>query len=286
MKDYLIKIAVKTGFSQPITGDQINGAFLYYLSLTDKKKFDQYYSSFKNDQPAYLFSSIFPEDTIPFDGHFLAERFFADASKDQIKQLKKISFLSKNLFNDSNSLKKMVATEQQEQIIKDRLIKVSIKNETLYTQEIINFSRKKADVYLRVFYPDFPFTSLPEFFSFFLGKKVSTGLSHLILLNYQEINLPRSGGFFVNLSPFIPTPAEKSYYQPITFSFFTKFPKIGIKQAENNPFKKKIVLIKEGSVFESLVSEKLIFLGSILENVSVNNKIIQIAYSFPYFFNL
>lgn len=286
MKDYQLKIAIKTGFSQPITGDHLNGAMLYYLSLTDKQRFAHYYSGFKKQKPPYLFSSFFPEATLPFNGSFFVEKFFADAKKEEIKKLKKIRFVPEDLLDQPSQIMKTITNHWPEKIIKDRLVKVSLKNKTLYTQEIINFDSKKADVYLRVFADDFPLTQLPEFFSFFLGKKISVGLSHLILLNQKEMTLPRSGRFFINLSPFIPRPEEKDDYQPIAFGFLTKFPKIGIKQAGKNPFKKKIVLLKEGSIFQAIRPEKLTFFGTILENVALNGDIIQVTYSFPYFFNL
>lgn len=289
MKDYLITLKLKSAVIKPIVSDQISGGLLYFLSIKDKVLFKKFYQGFIENKPPYIFSSLFPHDYLPINSNFLNEIVFENKlTKDESKKIKKISFIHKDFFQNIANHKNNLLNESRSSIIlKNRRTMVSQKNETLYTEFFYQYKDKKVDVYLRVF-EDFDLTLIDEFFSYFIGKKISSGFSNFEVREVKEIKIPTDGDYFINLSAYIPNYDEKDIYEPLYFDFFVKYPKLGVLVGGKNPFKKKIILVKEGSVFRlKNQSYNLNYFGNVLKNVSLAKKeAIQITLSFPYFFKL
>lgn len=291
MKDYILTLKLKSPIINPITSDHLNGAFLYFLSIKKSDLFDHFYQGFVNDTPGYLFSSILPKNYLPINPDFLSERVFFEETKnnkDLKKSLKKINFLPKDFFSQLIEKKSLILNQVNKTnlVFKNRRYMVSIKNNNLFYENLFFYKDNLVDIYLRVF-EDFEIDWLDEFFSYFVGKKISSGFANFSLVDVLEINLPQSSKYFLNLSAFVPKKEENQKYQSLNYSFFVKYPKLGIKIGRKNPFKKKIILVKEGSVFKLITDEKIDYFGKILTNLSaVNDKIIQITLTIPYYFDL
>ncbi len=273
-KIYRLKIKIKGYFVNPITGDQLNGGFLYYLSLVNKEMFNLFFEEFIKNQPPFVFSSFLPSGYLPINSQFLTNHLFSDLLKDESKIIKKIKFIPAKYFSELSNLKKdellMIAKEKI--IIEEKLAKVSIKNDTLYNQGIISYTSKYADVYFS--FSNFEFDDissyLEEYLAYFVGKKVSAGFSNFSLFSSEKLENLGSGDYLINLSTFIPKKEEANLYQPLFFDFFTKYPKLGNLFDGGNPFKKKIILVKEGSVFKKKTKEKLDYAGLSLDNISLS----------------
>lgn len=205
---YRLKIKNKGYFINPITGDQLNGGFLYYLSLVNKELFQLFFDTFLKDNPPFLFSSFFPSGYLPINSQFIVSALVENLSKDETKSLKKISFLPVDFFSKFSQLNKdnLLSISQEKIFNIKKLAKVSIKNDTLYNEQLITFSSNMIDLYL--FIENFDFDDiknyLEEFICFFVGKKVSVGFSNFSLISGSKMDNLGSGDYFINLSPFIP----------------------------------------------------------------------------------
>lgn len=295
VEDYLIKIKIISGFNKRISADQLTGGFLYFLNLKKDSRFEKFYQGFLKNNPSFIFSSLLPNGYLPLNSNFIIEKIFSQSlSKDEIKKLKKIKYLKKEWFENLNAYKdeiQKMAENSTNIERKDRLIKVSIKNDALFADEVINFVDKTGNIYLRIFNQSLDIKTekenIAQFISYFVGKKVSSGMANFAVEKIESIKLPTEGDFFINLSPFVPIKEEEEIYQPLYFEYFIKYPKLGIATGGKNPFKKKIIQIGEGSVFEMKAKENKFFYGGILKNVSVAFKdAIQVCLGYPYYFKL
>lgn len=293
MKKYRLKIKIKGFFANPITGDQLNGGFLYYLSLVNKDLFELFFEGFKKGKPPFIFSSFLPEGYLPINSQFIVYHILQELTKDETKILKKINFLPIDFFPRLSELKKddFIKISENNAVKKEKLAKVSLKNDTLYNQQLISFTSKMADVYFA--FDNFEFGDvkdyLQDFIAYFIGKKVSVGFSNFILVSWEELTDLGSGEYFINLSPFIPKKEEENFYQPLYFEFFTKYPKMGSLIGGGNPFKKKVILVKEGSVFVIKKEKNTIFkyAGLSLDNVSLSFPAAkQLCYTLFYRFSI
>lgn len=292
MIDYFIKLKVKSAFLSKITGDQLNGGFLYFLSLKDRDFFNLLYDLFIKNKPPFLFSSIFPSGYLPINANFLIKEILAgDLDREEQKKIKKIEYLPIEFFSGLKENRREILNQKEKKLIySSSLTKISLKNKTLFNQKIYQIEKKEVDIFLRLFddsLEKYFQNNLDEFFSFFVGKRVSVGFCNFELLELKKYDLKKIGSFFINLSPFVPKENEKQLYQPLDYEFFIKYPKAGILTGGRNPFKKKIIMIKEGSVFQSKTDNEILYFGTILKSVSFSfPQLIQPVLSFGYFFNL
>jgi CRISPR type III-A-associated RAMP protein Csm4 len=295
VEDYLIKLKINSGFNKKISGDQLTGGFLYFLNLKKDPRFKKFYQDFLNNNPPFMLSSLLPDGYLPLNSNFIIDKIFSQSlSKDETKKIKKIKYLKKELFENLTAYKdeiQKMAENSTKIERKDRLVKVSIKNDALFADEAINFVDKTGNIYLRIFNqsPDIKTEkeNIVQFISYFVGKKVSSGMANFAVEKIESIKLPTEGDFFINLSPFVPKKEEEEIYQPLYFEYFIKYPKLGIATGGKNPFKKKIIQIGEGSVFEMKTKENKFFYGAVLKNVSVAFKdAIQVCLGYPFYFKL
>ncbi len=127
-------------------------------------------------------------------------------------------------------------------------------------------------------------SNIMEYLSFSgFGAKKSSGKGALKFLSIDLcnnlLNVDNPNGF-VTLSNFIPD--EKT---PIKcfYKLLTKFGKLGEEYAQsNNPFKKPIMMFKEGSVF--FTNEKGYY-GKLIRNIHSDSNIVHYAYAYPLWLN-
>jgi CRISPR-associated protein Csm4 len=111
------------------------------------------------------------------------------------------------------------------------------------------------------------------------GADKSVGKGFIGNVSIEGYALPHSSNSnaIMSLSCFVPSGKlpEEGYYR-----LFTKFGKLGGDYAvSENPFKKPIILMKEGSVF--MTGDYTAYYGTLIDNVHWNEKIRHYGYVFP-----
>lgn len=289
MKDYKIKIKIISPMTSYFYSDTFSGLLMYLFALKDKDIFDYFYQSFINKNPPFVFSSLLPAGFLPFNINFIINKY-SDYTKDDKKALKKINYLPVDWINNLASKKIKDFKDLAKQILFKKQIRFhnNIEEKQLFFIDNLYFlNNNQAELYLRIFDKENEKKIIEKTFEaidFYLGKKKTSGYNNFKIESIDELAVPNYGDYFLSLSAFNPDHKQKNDYLPLVFDFKTKYPKVGEFFAGNNPFKKKIILINEGSVFKSYQS--LSYVGEIIKNISyAKEEFIQISLTIPFYFN-
>lgn len=303
MKHYKVKLIIKSALSTPIQADTLFGHIcwgIFYRKGEDE--LNNFLKLYDNDPPLIL-SNAFPEGWLPKP--FLKPSIYYESDntkEDQkniinLKKIKKLKYVPfeyftkenfifseinlKNNLNDLEKSKDNVYIQSRTRNIVNRIIGTTPEN-GLFESEEIWFNNNILDLYV---FSNFDKDKTLEYLNIGIengyGADVSTGKGRLEIDKFDEVNFPESGNRAMALANFVPKDDEIS---DLRTDYITKYGKIGgYFVFIMNPFKKPIIMCKEGSTFK--LNNNKPYVGTLLSNIHSDHRIKHYAFSPIIYYN-
>ena len=263
-----LKITPLSPFVTPPKGDTIFGQILSYLFLNGNTIFQNYL----NDKPKLIVSDMMPygyvyKPTLPLDCFKLKD----DEAVDK-KILRKRDFISlENCQKGNLHLCEKVDYLKKSATIKNKINRLSFTTdgkefspygmeELTFTKELWMFILAEANI------KDLIINTIEQIGNYGFGKEANIGKgqfkAEVINSNIQDNN----SNFYMSISPTILNDEniQNAWYEP-----FTRFGKFGLNNADNNPFKKPVIMADSSAVV--MLKEKKKYFGNSLDN-GIKNK--------------
>ena len=312
-KSFGVLIEPKSSFITPLQADTIFGSLMWAFRYAygESELVDLLKSFF--DKPPFLISNaipygFFPRPLIPL------EKPKEASDKDlfaELKKTRKIKYIPQDKFEVLiNSLsssmlieillelasldledKLMPKTDVVQKNVINRLNFTTVKG-GLFEQEEVYFGNMKQIIYVK-FNKDqknISEDSLKDLFNkvslFGYGKKKSTGKGAFEISFIDDVVLPEASNSngFISLSNFVPAKDDpiNGYYDTLV-----KFGKLGgdFASSQGGPWKKPLLMLKEGSVFGCDAKPLKDFYGRMISDIyphsPLKEKVKHYAYAFP-----
>ena len=325
-RDYTIKLTLKSPIVTSFQSDTLFGHICWainYLKWDEKKGVTDFLALYDQRNPPLLISNGFPKDYLPKPilrpilQEELASIFGKENRKKnsyKIKTIKKTELICKSdllqiikgqispkilfqKFSENFEKEEKNREKRKKEVIYHNTINRITNRVTtgLYEQEEVFYSAdfSEFEIYLKTNYFDkdglkriFEFISMGGF-----GKDKSTGKGRFDFSIIEGTDLEGSDNpnGFMTLSSYIPdsgAPTE-GYYE-----ILLKYGKLGgsfaggSAEANNNPFKKPLIMFRAGSTFYHQGCDESKIYGSLLPDVHKNPKIRHYGYAFPLGINM
>lgn len=256
---------------------------LCWLIAHDKG--EKYLKDFIYGGDPLVFSSAFPKNYLPFPLFPLSK--LVDKADIDIKKVKKQKYVKADLLKNEISmdifkeLPKIPYTVQEataHNTINRYTNKTEEKGGLYFLDEIYYDNKYDMDIYFyngSILDDSYILDCLETIGKFGYGKDASTGKGQFKIIKTEDCPFNSKGpNAFMSLSLGILSRDDprNGYYK-----FHTKYPK---HACNSNPYKKPLVMIKEGSMFfDSPIKD---FYGCIINNIHQDQSIIHNAYMLPY----
>jgi len=311
MKTYQVVLEPQSPFSSPIQADTLFGAFCWsWKRLYGEASLLKLLNEYKEGNPPFLFTNLFPYGLLPKPMKrfsYIGEEK-KETTKEQrlkkyqgLKTIKKQKYVTLEGFNvyvaggntmgeDDNGIDTVTAygnqvnrrygtvgaDEEGSLFTRDEIYSVSVGQNGEKTGGRVWFLVKvnaERERYLE------PVLELMSNLGIGGHKSIGRGYSKLIeYCCFDGFPIPQEPQAFVTLSNFIPHARDpvEGYYQIIL-----KYGKVDREYASSeNPFKKPLVMITEGSVFKT--NDFREYYGCMAENISdLKESILQYGLAFP-----
>lgn len=285
MNTYKITLSVQSALSTPLQGDTLFGHICWGIRWTEgENALLAFLKEYEAEEPPLIISNGFPAGSLPRPLLQPAPADMPLKASDYplLKKVKKINYLPADWFFDpgfrfsETGLFERLASEElplHKATVRERMHNTidrlggTVKNEGgLYALREFWYSKEtEFDVYVLSTYPG---EKVKELFKDGLqngfGADKSTGKGTLNIEAIQDVKFSEKGNRFMALGNFVPDANQEC--NDLRADLFTKYGKLGGDYVFNhNPFKKPILMYREGATFSS-ESGKL-YIGSLLWNV-------------------
>lgn len=315
-KFFNLKLKLKSGLLSELQSDTIWGHFCWRLKeIEGESVLNDFLDKYLDNNPVFTVSNGFPgnNDDIYFPYPIYPVNYGQNEKEKKqklidflkhksFKKIKSITFKELNYFLIGNIDKmresieeRMIKEIKSPEFRKDLRVSVEIdrnkfssKEGKLFPYASMYLSENDIiNIFIKVLDED-SFEKyhcknlLTEVFELGFGKKKSSGYGEFEVVSFSEFNEftePENANAFINLSNYLPADSDKlkdSYYD-----YHLKYGKLGEDFAvSENPFKKPIIFIKEGSCCK--VSEAKDFYGRCTKQgeISFHKEVIQYGLSF------
>lgn len=304
MKRYRVVIEIHSPLSTPLMGDTIFGHICWGIFFHEgEKALLEFLKSYDYGNPLLIISNGFPHDTLPrplLKPQPIRENINLEDYK-TLKRINKKEYIPRKLFfNESFSFSISNMISEIEEIEKSRepqteseiieRIHTAINRLTGTVEEGILFPTRECwfsikennknksryltplvDIY--VLSAEDPET-LKRYFSWGLengyGADKSSGKGTLKIKEIEDAVFPDNGNRAMSLGNFVPSSDDEiSNLRALTF---TKYGRLGgLYVLTKNPFKKPIIMFREGATFNT--KDKKEYVGCLLKNVHMDPSI-------------
>jgi CRISPR-associated protein Csm4 len=293
MRRYRIIFEVHSPLSTPLMGDTLFGHICWGIIFHEgERALSEFFQSYEDGNPILIISNGFPHDTLPkplLKPQSKRENINLEDYKN-LKRLNKIQYIPKKLFFDksfsfsfSNLISeieniKKSGKPQVESMTIER-IHTAINRLTGTVEEGILFPTREwwftfkenryltplIDVY--VLSPENP-DIVKRYISWGIengyGADKSSGKGTLKIKEIESSDFPDNGNIAMSLGHFVPGPNDS--ISNLRASTFTKYGRLGgLYALMKNPFKKPIIMYREGATFYT--NDKKEFVGCLLKDV-------------------
>lgn len=286
MKIYKLEIATKSSFVTAFQSDTLFGHLCWVVAHQEgEESLKEFLEPFNEGNPPFVFSDGFPNGFLPRP--FSAE--FGSKNPDDIKKIKKSSWVTIDEFDCIRKGQFFEAKERQSPIVKststhnsiDRLTNTTLPDGGLFNlTEIVT---PIVSIYIKVISDEW-MKKIVQLFKDLsnagYGKKKSIGKGQFSVREPSEFSFDslKEGNGFVTLSNFCPAknnPTEGLY------KTFVKYGRLGEEFTFcGNPFKRPLMMIKTGSVFETN-KVPLEYYGRMIEKIApAKPNVVQYGYAF------
>jgi len=287
MKTLQIKLKCEGNFLTPFQADTIFGHLCWAVAHKEGEKgIEGFLNPFKQGNPPFIISDGFPEGLLPKP--IAGDYFFGNP--EERKEWKKIEFLS---FNDFNLIRngEKCSFKGQDSLIKtssvahntvNRLTNTTLEEGGVYTLKEMNFS--SIAIYVKSISEEWNnriVDLFKELSKSGFGRKKSIGKGQFSVAEVRDFEFPSIAGpnGFVTLSNFCPAEDDP------TEGFYKTIIKYGKLSEEytfcGNPFKKPLLMIRTGSVFQTNGGPKEFYGRMITEGISpAKPEVLHYAYAF------
>lgn len=282
MNTYKLTLKLKSSLVTPLQADTIWGHICWGIKYNEsEKKLVDFLNQYREEPPLIL-SNAFPKGTFPKP---LIKRKYTNDVMDLlnysiIKKEKKIRYISvqnfpdkifkqANLFSASsverlhNTINRITGTVQEEG--------------GLYTVIEEWFEHNEFEIYILATFNKDEVSKLFNYaFRIGYGADKSTGKGMIEIDDIIDTSLPLNGSKLMALANFTIPKGMKlnNFYADVMI----KYGKLGGDYVlYKNPFKKPIIMFKEGATFDRI--EDIRFIGEILTNVHRESNICHYAYA-------
>ncbi|MFO7734702.1 MAG: CRISPR-associated protein Csm4, partial [bacterium] len=271
MNKYRIKIKVLSSLGTPLMGDTIFGHLCWGLKLREGEGALTSFLEKYDSTPPLIISDGFPEGHLPVPllEPAMPEKGTTLENINKIKKFKKIKYLDAGLFFNeefSFSEKRLLSTQEksgEETTFKktakmhntiNRITGTTSNGEGgLYASEEIWLSpdNNVFDIYV---VSEFEKEKIRQLFLWTFengyGADKSTGKGNITVESVEQVHFTESGNRAMALGSFVPEKDENLIN--LRADVFTKFGKLGGNYVlSQNPFKKPLVMYRQGSTFSS-----------------------------------
>jgi CRISPR-associated protein Csm4 len=289
--------SIHSGLATPLLGDTLFGHIVWGIALKEgEAAVRDFLSSFDNGKPAVIFSNGFPHGFLPFPLMKPVSRELSIEEYSTLKQIQKRKYIKMEYFQEKDFVfsRKNIALAGEKDNLPDeiqeiermhntinRITGTTVENGGLFSANEKWIKKDNIPLFDVYALTDLPPKRLKELIENGLengyGADSSTGKGYLSVHdNIDPVTFPAKGNRFMALSHFVP--AEKDRITDLRADLFTKYGKLGgIFVYTKNPFKKPIVMFREGATFSSDTDCKCI--GQLLSNVHNDPEIRQHAYA-------
>ena len=307
MKHYRITFEVQSAVSTPFRSDTIFGHLCWaYRFLKGEQELETLLAGLDNGTVLTL-SGGFPHNCVPVPQlrpltpqereQWINEHCEGKVDKgaEVLKKIRKQQFIAVDQLQKIRNCLSPLAlctilrtqedrnAEQSAQTSHNTINRITNHVENLYAEDVVFFERDaKIDVYLAT--DLFTQAEVQELFEYIgmsgYGKNASTGKGKLGNIAVEETNLPEfpEADAFILLSDCVP---DSQFPKNGWYDLITKQPKIGPALQESNPFKKRMIMLRQGSTFQHAFAPERRF-GILLADVHPTNpKVRHSAFAYP-----
>ena len=286
MKLFKVQLKIESPLATPLKGDTIWGHIAWGIANHEGEAgITAFIEDCKKAEPAFITSSAFPKGYICRHIPDVNERKENFSLEDYaaIKALKKKKYETASDYFSSAS--KTETESDNTGFIQNAATHNTISRDSgtvqeggLYSVNELWAKQKDFDLYILSTYSAERILKLCEWaFENGFGADSSTGKGSISVDKaVQEVQCKNNGNTYMALAPF--TVPDLNEIQDLRADIFVRNGKIGgAFVSELSPYKKSVVLYEEGAVFTS--KKKLDFIGTLLQNVHSDSRIVQSAFA-------
>ncbi|RKX80194.1 MAG: hypothetical protein DRP87_00510 [Spirochaetes bacterium] len=302
MKTFKIQVEVKSPLLTPLHGDTLFGHLCWGIVRHEgEDALQEFFLKYKdvNTIPIIL-SNAFPEDTIPYpqlSPSMLKETDNIEEYKLRKKEKKYSCIPAELILNNNQKIsRETIHNSVREKTIEsyracsrlrnkiNRLSNTTFEDSVYPVEEIWYFERYKNGKSLPALLDIYALSNenenrIEELLEWAIetgyGADKSLGYGILNIKGIEEVFFPETGNRCMALGHFVPEKNEN--LKNLKADVFTKYGKLsGDKLLSSNPFKKPIVMYREGATFDFSGQQ---FVGTLLKDVHADNRIRHHAFA-------
>jgi CRISPR-associated protein Csm4 len=303
MNTFRLTFQIDSALGTPVMGDTLFGHICWGIRWWEGETALQDFLESYRTRPPLVISNAFPAGMLPMpllepappENDISLERY------QQWKKLRKVRYLPFRWFTDPDFqfsekaiLERLAELPEPEKQVKqverlhntiNRLTGTVVGEQSPFAVPEIWYPAQASvvEVYVRTEYPAERIRALFEQALINgYGADKSTGKGKLTLLEVEPVKLPDTGNRAMALGHFVPSPDDS--LQELRADLFTRYGKLGgFYVFTHNPFKKPILMYRQGSTFG--VEPEKAYVGMLLDHVHSDAAIRHHALAPVVFFN-
>ncbi|MCX7786408.1 MAG: hypothetical protein N2442_01770 [Spirochaetes bacterium] len=312
MNWYKAQLRLRSSLATPLVGDTLFGHVCWGIVRTKgEKDLLEFLESCEQDPTFFSISSAFPADTLPIPilpssketltpslsqygkkkknkkKRYIPSRVLLEQTepinRERLNQLLEISeetFVFQSATRLHNTINRITGTTEGPTglFTGDELTLAHSTPPPALTIELLKYP-KLVDLYIvSRKSKEVVHSLLEDAFKYGYGADTSTGKGWIEVTDIMDIQVRSKGNRYLSLGPFIPTDEERRQINHFSYELFIRKGKIGSEFVHfMNPFKKPILLYREGSSF-ALTTHKPV-IGTILKGIHTEEMIRHAAHT-------
>ena len=282
MNTYKLSIELKSPLVTPLHADTIWGHMCWGIKYNKGEKSLRDFINMYLENPPIVLSNAFPKGMLPKPKVLVYDekedfnlKEYAKTKKD--KKIKYISFMS--LYKNSNYLSEIAESKIVERVHNtiNRLTGTVLEEGGLYTIIEEWYYKGKFDIYvISLFEKQKVYELFNYAFRFGYGADRSTGKGLINIIDIEEFEFSNEGERLMALANF--TIPNNVKVNDLCADVMVKYGKLGGDFVlYKNPFKKPILMYKEGATFKK--EKDIKYIGQLLKNVHSDENIYQYSFA-------
>ena len=305
MKCHKVSLTINSPLMTPLLADTLFGHICWGIVLHDgEKRLHEFLESSMSTPPLLALSNAMPKGMLPFPILRKTLTEYSHSTLEEIhrhKRLKKIRYLPAEILleqRDTFSIDKLMAllfSGKESNTVEEPAAVTVMERKHNTVNRLSGSTLDEVGLFAvrELWYPEpmkefevYAVTSLSEdeLFSLFskglqfgFGADRSTGRGDVRPVSIETVELPNTGNRGMAMAHFVP--GADDVLQDLRADIFTKYGKLGEHFVhEKNPFKKPIVMYREGATWDAEDTSKGVC-GSLIEGVHSDERIKQHAYT-------
>ena len=282
MKTYKLSIELKSPIITPLYADTIWGHICWGIKYNEGEKNLKNFINMYSENPPLVLSNAFPEGMLPKPKVIAYDykknvnlKEYTKTKKD--KKIKYISFMSfGKKYDHLSKITEAKIVERFHNTI-NRLTGTVLEEGGLYTVIEEWYYKGRFDIYIISLFEEQKIYELFDYaFRFGYGGDKSTGKGLINIVGIEEFEFPNKGKRLMALANF--TIPNNVKVNDLYADVMVKYGKLGGDFVlYKNPFKKPILMYKEGATFKK--EKDIKYIGQLLKNVHSDENIYHYSFT-------